>query len=80
MEKLKRKLEMNIPVFREGDMPGSCSEGKATKIERAVDPKAVPGLGVLTLTFSGLVPSVSAWTPLSLSFIICEMDMPIASF
>lgn len=56
MEKLKRKLEMNIPVFGEGDVPGSCSEGKATKIERAVDPKAVPGLGVLTLTFSGFVP------------------------
>lgn len=80
MEKLKRKLEMNIPVFREGDAPGSCSEGKATKIETAVDTKAVPGLGVLTLTFSGFVSSLSAWTPLSLRFLICEMDMLIASF
>lgn len=80
MEKFKRKPEMNIPVFREGDVPGPCSEGKATKMERAVDPKAVPGLGVLTLTFSGFMSSLSAWTPLSLSFLICEMDMLIASF
>lgn len=80
MEKLERKLEMNIPVFREGDVPGSCSEGEARKIERAVDPKTVPGLGVPTLAFSGFVPSPSAWTSLSLSFLICKMDMLIASF
>lgn len=80
MEKLERKLEMNISVFREGDMPGSCSEGKAMKIKRAVDPKAVPGLGVPTLAFSGFMPSLSAWTSLSLSFLICKMDMLIASF
>lgn len=47
---------------------------------REQDPKTVPGLGVLTLEILRLRASPSAWTSLSLSFLICKMDMLIASF